>query len=231
MSTNMAYNAQVGIATKTFIAPLASYTQANCQVTLTDTGYRIYRPPNKTTSNDGNTMWGGFVLRFTTPPFIKGHTYIICFDVKGQTTNGQDIQWSNNMGWAGGGLTPSPSNVSHNAPGANFQSTEWYPFYYKWTINDDVYKTCTSSYSSFVSGNTYPSYRDWKFGFVYSNTGTLGTDLYINNVRLYDITTASNQNITKSGILYTNELIEVDCNKTSIMKDSNNIRTENIYEY
>lgn len=62
MSTNMAYNAQVGIATKTFIAPLASYTQANCQVTLTDTGYRIYRLPNKTTSNDGNTMWGGFVL-------------------------------------------------------------------------------------------------------------------------------------------------------------------------
>ena len=65
-------------------------------------------------------MWGGLVLRFYTPPFTKGHTYIIAFNVKGQTSNSVEVNWSNNCGWGGGGLTPSPSDVSHNAPTTNF---------------------------------------------------------------------------------------------------------------
>lgn len=228
--SNLIQKAQEGIETKTFIAPLASYTQANCQVTLTDIGYRIYRPPNLTTSANGNTMWGGLVLRFQKPPFIKGHTYIFEFNVKGQTSNAVDVGWSNNCGWGGGGLVPSPSNITHNAPTANWQSSDWFPFYYKWTINDDVYKTCTSSYSSFVSGTEYPSYRDFKFGFVYTNTGTLGTDLYLNKLRLYDLTTSESLSINKQGQLLNNGLIEIDKNQASFM-NGQDINASSFYEY
>lgn len=231
MVDNLIYNAQVGILKKKFIAPLTSYTQSNCQVTLTNDGYRIYRPPNLTVANNGNTMWGGFVLRFSNPPFIKGHTYIIMFNIKGKTSNSvSDINWSNNCGWGGGGLSPSPSNVSLNRPGSNWQSNQWSPFYYKWTINDDVYKTCTSSYSSFTKGTVYPSYRDFKFGFEYTSTGAMGTDIYINNLRLYDITNNPKVSILKNGQVKVNEIIETNKNKTLILNGID-VETNEIYEF
>lgn len=231
MVDNLIYNAQVGILKKKFIAPLTSYTQSNCQVTLTNDGYRIYRPPNLTVANNGNTMWGGLVLRFPNPPFIKGHTYIIMFNIKGKTSNSVgDIYWTNNCGWGGGGLEPSPTNVAFNRPGNNWQSNQWSPFYYKWTINDDVYKTCTSSYPSFTQGTVYPSYRDFKFGFGYTSTGEMGTDIYINNLRLYDITDNSKVSILKNGQVKVNEIIETNKNKTLILNGID-IETNEIYEF
>jgi hypothetical protein len=82
---NMIFSSQEGILKKKWMGNLSSYTQANCSCTLTDDGYRIYRTPNTNNSSSGgsNSMWGGFVLNFSTPPFIKGHTYIIAFNVKG----------------------------------------------------------------------------------------------------------------------------------------------------
>lgn len=229
---NMIFTSQEAISLKKFQGNLSSYTQANCQVTLTDDGYRIYRPPNLTQSNDGNTMWGGFILRFPQPPFIKGHNYIIMFDVKGQTSAAvSDVYWSNNAGWSGGGLNAAPSNVSHNAPGANWTSTNWYHFYYKWTINDDVYKTCTSSYSSFVQGTVYPSYRDFKFGFPYESTGTLGTDLYINNIRMYDITGKTLKvSFNKKGQAEVYSIIE-DNPISANIQNGLDISCQNFYEY
>lgn len=203
---------------KTWGAGLTSYTQSNCQVSLTDDGYRIYRPPNLTVANNGNTMWGGLVIR----PFnenanalIKGHTYIIKFEVKGKSSNGvsSETYWTNQCGWGGGGLEPQPSNVLYTPLPADFNQETWFSFQYKWTINDDIIKTCTTSYSSFVAGQDYISYRDFKFGFGYTSTGTLGTDLYIRNIRLYDITTKPNHTkALKTGIIIADNFMENDGN-------------------
>ena len=231
MNINLAYNAQVGIETKTFISPLSRYTQSNCQVTLTDDGYYIHRPPNLNQTDNGSTMYGGFILRYSSPPFTKGHTYIIAFNVKGRTSAApSNVYWSNNAGWGGHGLSPSPSNVQQNSLGANWQSNNWYPYYYKFTINDDVYKVCTSSYSSFVEGQTYPSYRDFLWGFSYSATGEWGTDLYINNVRLYDITNGQKISINKQGQLLANGIIESPRKLTSFL-NTEEVLTDNFYEY
>ena len=87
-----------GIVLKEWTTGLSSYTQSNCSCTLTDKGYRIYRPPNKNPSNDGNTMWGGFVLK----PFNidsnflqKGHTYVLKFHISGQSSNSAEFYWTN----------------------------------------------------------------------------------------------------------------------------------------
>ena len=209
MSENLAYEVNMNIINKKMANPLASYTQSNCQVSLTDDGYHIYRPPNVNVEDNGNTMWGGFVMRFYQPPFIKGHRYIINLEVKGKTSNSPTISetyWTNNCGWGGGGLEPQPSDVVKKGLDAGFNSNEWVTVSYAWTINDDIYKTCTTSYSSFVQGTVYPSYRDFKFGFGYvykssGGTGSLGTDLYIKNVRMYDLTTASQIDIKKTGVV------------------------------
>lgn len=185
---------------------LLSYTQANCQVTLTDRGYRIYRPPNKSQSADGNTMWGGLKIQpyaiENKDVLIQGHTYIVMFHVEGISDNApSSIGWSNNMGWSGGGLNPAPSNVSYLYTPANFNGQM--DCYYKFTCNDSIWKTCTSSYSSFVAGTSYQSYKDFMYGFGYvTSTGTHGTDVYITNIRMYDITNnLTNVDITKNGII------------------------------
>ena len=201
------------IVLKQWTAGLSSYTQSNCSCTLTDKGYRIYRPPNKNPTNDGRTMWGGFVLK----PFNinsnflqKGHTYVLKFHISGQSSNSAEFYWTNQVGWGGGGLEPSPSNVLFSSIPSNFNGE--YDFIYRWTINDNVTKICTSSYSGFVAGTEYISYRDFKWGFNYTNTGALGTDVYITDLRMYDITNIDDTEIKKTGILETGSLEEITGN-------------------
>lgn len=218
MSINKLMATNNALATKTWGNGLHSYTQSNCQVTLTDKGLRIYRPPNLTPSANGNTMWGGLILQ----PFeidsnflVKGRTYILLFHVKGKTSGAvTDVYWSNEAGWSGAsrGLGTNPTNVSTNQSsfGANFNGDG--DFYYRFTVSDDVWKTCTKSYSSFVAGTSYNTYRDFKFGFTYADTGAWGTDLYITNFRCYDITSASTDTVRveKSGIVMAQNLSESD---------------------
>lgn len=200
-----------GIVTKTWTSGLSSYTQSNCQVSLTDNGYRIYRPPNLTVADNGSTMWGGFVIKpFNIDSNIlqTGHTYIIKFHIKGQSSNSAEFYWTNQVGWGGGGLSPSPSDVSSSSIPSNFNGE--YDFFYKWTINDAVRKICTSSYSGFVQGNEYISYRDFKWGFYYASTGALGTDVYITDLRMYDITNINQSKANKNGIFQTGSIFEQD---------------------
>ena len=161
-------------------------------------------------------MWGGLVIRpFNIAANIlqKNHRYVIMFHVKGRSSNSVvDVYWSNNVGWGGGGLDPKPiiNRNTMNLP-ANFNGET--DVLYDFTINDDIYKVCTSSYSSFVAGNTYLSYNGFKFGFEYTSTGEWGTDLYITNIRMYDITNyTSNVDLSKSGILSISALNEIDGN-------------------
>lgn len=195
---------------------LSSYTQSNCSCTLTDNGYRIYRTPNVNPTDNGSTMWGGLVLKpFNIADNIlqKSHRYVIMFHVKGKSSNSVvDTYWSNNVGWGGGGLDPKPviNRNTMNLP-SNFNGET--DVIYDFTINDDIYKVCTSSYSGFVAGNTYLSYNGFKFGFQYTNTGEWGTDLYITNIRMYDITNqTSSVNLAKNGILSVSALNEIDGN-------------------
>lgn len=209
MSANKLLKINEALAERKFEKGLSSITQANCQVTLTDKGYRIYRPPNITYSSSDSstrTMWGGLIIQpFTGDSnfLIKTHTYIILFHVEGKSSNNAShIYWSNNAGWTGGayGLTTSPTNVSYNTIGENFNGEK--DMYYKFTVADDINKKCTTSYSSFTAGTTYNCYRDFKWGFEYTNTGAMGTDLYLTNFRMYDITTPNNViSVEKDGIV------------------------------
>lgn len=218
-----------GIKTKTWTTGLKSYTQTNCSATLTDKGYRIYRAPNLTTADNGNTMWGGLTLY---PNLIsenilqKNHSYILKFHVSGQTTAQPEFYWSNNIGWGGGGLNPTPTEIAKHNISANFQGED--DFFFHWTIKDDIYKTCTTSYSRFVAGNSYLSYAGFKFGFNYGSTGTLGTDLYITNLRLYDVTNASEIDISKQGVINLGALYEYS-DQVQFHKDGE-IYANNFYE-
>lgn len=201
---------------KTWGYGLSSYTQSNCSCTLTNDGYRIYRTPNVNPTDNGSTMWGGLVIKpFNIADSIlqKSHRYVLMFHVKGKSSNKvSSIYWSNNVGWGGGGLDPKPviNRNTMNLP-SNFNGET--DVLYDFTINDDIYKVCTSSYSSFVAGNTYLSYNGFKFGFDYTNTGEWGTDLYITNIRMYDITNYTpSVNLAKSGILSISALNEIDGN-------------------
>ena len=210
---------------------LSSYTQSNCQITLTDDGFRIYRPPNLTVSANGNTMWGGLRIRNTNNQFglIEGHTYIVLFDVEGQSSNNAtSMGWHEQMGWGHSEIRPNPTNVEYDWIGTNFngKKTCWY----KCTISDSLYKTYynATTNTSFVAGSTYLSYADFQFGFGYESTGSLGTDLYISNIRMYDITNNPKFEVKKSSITNAAGLIE-GSNPLTINR-GNEIVSNQIYE-
>lgn len=241
--SNIFFSPASGIASKTWTTGLSSYTQANCQVTLTDNGYHIYRPPNLTVANDGNTMYGGMrLINATTTSLshtydptidnffklIQGHTYIIRFHVSGQSSNAfATFDWTNQMGWGGGGLQPTPSNVIKSGIPSNFQGEQ--ECFYKFTINDTISKTCTTTYSYATAGNEYLSYSHFGVGFSYASTGSLGTDIYITNLRMYDITNGEKTSVNKVGQLLTCEPIEVG--NIGSIQNGGNILGPSFYEY
>jgi len=55
----------------------------------------------------------------------------------------------------------------------------------------------------------WDTYRQFKFGFSYSSTGVLGTDLYIKDFNVYDVTDGENYRISESSIAYFTEIDEV----------------------
>ena len=226
-STNIAIKAEYARCRKVFEDGLSRYQQNHCQETLTDDGYRIYRTPNLIYPDAGTVMWGGFVLDNTDNrfQFQKGHTYVLQFEIKGKTSNSvPDIYWTNYVGWGGGETQCSPSNISYANPvTADYNSNEWKTFTYKWTINDDVWKLCTSSYQSFVAGNYYVSYKGFKYGFSYTNTGSLGTDLYIKNIRMYDVTTNTPIEVKKTGIIEAVGFVEEDIPSAEFTKGGTSV--------
>lgn len=82
----------------------------------------------------------------------------------------------------------------------------WYAF--SIPDDDEIYKECVAGYSTFVTGNTYISYRDFQYMFSYTTTGELGTDLYITNIRFFDITDLDLSNITRAGIANFTDFVE-----------------------
>lgn len=240
--SNLLFSPAQGIAAAKWTTGLSSYTQSNCQVTLTTSGYRIYRPPNKNPTNDGNTMWGGLKLLNSSGTqthiysaatdnifeLVKGHRYRIMFHVKGKSSNAfSTFGWFNQMGWGGGGLSPSPSATSHGIP-ANFNGEE--DCFYEFTPNDDIVKTCTTTYSYATQGNQYLSYNHFGVGFQYTDTGSLGTDIYITNLRMYDITNGEKFQVFKTGIASATGFIERDQNLASINKGGEALGGQ-FYEY
>lgn len=184
---------------------LLRYRQANCQVTLENNAVHIYRPPNTDAS-----MWGGFGFRNddNVLGLQKGRSYLWAMTVSGQTSNSPVIEVDNNMGWVNttSGLMPQPTDIFKYRTPASFNGKQeaWYAF----TIPDDIFKECTTGYSSFVAGKTYISYRDFQYRFDYTTTGTLGTDLYITNIRFFDITDLDLSNITRAGIANFTDFVE-----------------------
>jgi hypothetical protein len=227
---NLLLPSEFALRNKTWGYGLSSYSQENCRVTLNDNGLRVYRPPNFDGASN-NTTWGGLRIHpLNIDPYllVKGRTYIVMFDVTGQTSNGiSELYWTNQMGWGGGGLMPDPTNVSYAILPANFQGSK--TCWYKFTIPDDIYKVCTVSYSGFTAGTTYPSYRDFAFGWGYSNTGSLGTDIYITNIRMYDLTETPTIEPDKNGILNLGALKEGF--KETKFHISSEVYGNNFYEF
>lgn len=218
---NIMYKTNLAIGAQEWKDGLNRFQQPNCQVSLTENGVHVYRPANLSQANDGNSMYGGIKIVNSTTDSVhaydasidnifnlqKNHTYVWIFYVKGNTTNAPSFQITNNMGWGGGGLTPSPSNVEIKNIPTNFDGeTE---VWYKFTISDDIVKTCTSSYSSFVANTQYLSYKHFGWNWSYATTGN-GTDIYITNIRLYDITDIPIGKLTKTGITKFSSIFEVN---------------------
>ena len=184
---------------------LSAYVQGNCQVTQTSQGIRIYSEANATS----DATWGGLVFSpmVYSRCLIKGHHYRISWHVKGHSSRAMtDVYWSNQVGW---GQSPGPDPTVHKyiLPPANFDGEM--DCLYDFTIEDEVFKTTPSECSnpSFSPNTSYLAYAAFKIGFTYQETGSMGTDIYITDVKMYDLTTGDVYKVEKNGIVKTTELV------------------------
>ena len=189
---NLLFDIDSHIEMRVWKPGLSKFEQENCKCSLTNQGFRISRPSGLTVATNGYTMFGGLVLHpFELDSNIlqEGHAYVIMFDVRGYTSNVPVCYWSNNIGWEAPELTPILTGaITNNAIGKNFSSINYVTYRYEFTVNDSIYKKCEKSYQNFIEGEYYLSYRDFFFGFTYKSTGSQGTELYIRNIRMYDVT-------------------------------------------
>lgn len=172
---------------------LGKYTQSNCSVTYEDGECHIYSAPNLTTSENGNTMWGGLCwspMKIASNVLQDGHRYIITWHMRGKSSSSMDVGWSNYIGWTGTSSNPTPTINGSLYPSTFNDYDVGINCYYDFTINDTVFKehTATTGNTNFVAGTTYLSYSGFKIGYAYGNTGTNGRDVYISNLQLFDIT-------------------------------------------
>ena len=214
---NYAEEMNLSINKKEFSNGLAYYTQSHCQVTITEDGYRIYRTPNLIRSTAGNVMWGGMRLCFPEGTFQKGRKYKFSALVKGKTSKAiGDPYLTPQMGWTAGGLTALYASSAKNIP-ANFDSDSYQYFEAIFDLtNFNTYQTATKTESIFTQGQVYNCCRDLAWGFGYEDTGELGTDLYINELSLTDITDNKSVMVNKKGQLETKEIIEYNFKPTLI---------------
>lgn len=201
---------------------LRGYTQENCQVTLENGLYRIYRPANL---DQNNQQWGGLVICNTeitgNQILMKGHTYIIKFHVKGKSSNEcEGLKWVYYPGLRieASGLIPSPINVTYNRPGVNFNGEM--DCFYKFTVSDDVYKVCTYTHGNFVEGETYLSYHSFMYYWGYTATGTEGTDVYLSDFRMYDITDPEKIQFENNSTVKTRLMSGPSITKAQMYKDT-----------
>ena len=202
---------------KQFVNGLTGYEQTHCKVTITDDGYRIYRTPNVNPSANGNVMWGGVKLQFPEGTFQKGRKYKLSVLVKGKTSNAIGVPYlTPQMGWTAGGLTSLNASSVINIP-SNFNSDTYQYFEAVFDlINFEPCQTASKSESIFTQGKTYNCCRDLAWGFSYTDTGSLGTDLYFKDFSLTDITDLNNTKVNKKGQLETKEIIEFNFKPTLI---------------
>lgn len=190
---------------------LGTYEQGNLIVTMTNQGIRIYSEPNRDgRSQEGSewNTWGGFCWSPMKQSrcLIKGHHYRLSWHVKGQSSRAMtDVYWSNQIGW---GQYPDASPTVHKAVThpANFQGEM--DCFYDFTIEDDIFKTTTDDvHAGFEPNTSYLAYSAFKIGYTYDFTGPLGTDIYITNLQLHDLTTGDVYKIGENGVVKTTEVI------------------------
>lgn len=220
------------------VAGVGAYAQASLKVTLTDQGVHIYSPPNHdgraSSSGGANDTWGGicFSPMKTQKCLIEGHRYIILWHCIGQTSTAlTDTTWTNQIGW---GQSPdaAPTVNRRCVPAEGFQGSM--ECCYDFTINDTVFKTTGSTvHSGFEANTSYLAYAGFKIGFGYRQTGELGTDLYLSNFRMYDITNATSANFTKTGDLKVAGIVELPDTSFSNAQilSSGDLITRQIIEY
>lgn len=263
---NIGYSINQAIVDKTFSSGLSNYTQSNCQVTLTDDGLRIYRPPNLIYPTAGNTMWGGMRLYLPESAKTIGRSYRISFYIKGQTSNNAENYFSYEIGWSSYGIGLTSQSLSRRINLTNYDNSDYkkitlfytvaanryqngtwgvsitdgsnvvyyngqHPSALKVTVGDSLLSnayfpsgtTVTASFSDRfeVSNNAtgtatttlqtsrqYDTYNQAKFGFSYTSTGALGTDLYIKDLTVVDVTDNGYTNVGNGGKLSYEEIDE-----------------------
>lgn len=169
------------------------------KVELIDGKVHIWRSPNNTNTGNSSGNYTGFAVGDLKDILEKDHIYLFSFDIEGVNDSPDNANASlvYTIGWGGcGGLDyySVPSYLAH------FNGKEKIYFLYD-LRGKELWQAATKTEGSVVAGTYYPIYNNFFFRFNYSTTGEKGTDVYISNISMQDITNNTTVNINKKYII------------------------------
>jgi hypothetical protein len=139
------------------------------------------------------------------------------------------------IGWTGWGSGSSAGvnnqavvlkNTCNIPPG--FVGSRKCEFVFTIPSNDVLYKTATVTTGPVVAGQEYLSYGEFSSTWTYSTTGEEGTDIYITNFKMVDITDMSQPKVMATAI-FEGDYFNETYNSASFSKYGE-VRTTNIRE-
>lgn len=220
--SNIMEDVQQAIDDKVFKNGLWGFQQASCVCTITENGFRIQRDDNLIYSSTNKVMWGGLIATFTPEQIKANRKYLLTFQCRGKSSNNMEIYFAQQAGWAAKGGLNSITPTSMRVHGENFNSNDWVDCWAIFNTGDDLFKVATKTESDVVSGTAYFRCTELKIGYAYQDTGELGTDILINNVKLIDITDEIKIGIDKKSQLLCDGINEIAGGIMSLKLDNGN---------
>ena len=195
---------------------------------LIDGKVHLWRSPNNTNSGNSAGNYTGFVVRNLKDLLEKDHVYLFSFDIEGFNDSPENANASlvYTIGWGGCGGLKYYTVSSHLA---HFDGKEKLFFLYD-LRGKELWQAATKTEGSIVAGTYYPIYNNFFFRFNYSQTGEKGTDVYISNISMQDITDNINVNIDKKYIINGCDFEENESLEKSIINKNNQIIVNKIIE-
>lgn len=166
---------------------------------------------------------------------LPGRRYRIKFTASGFSNNlslqcGIDYNWgspnatphlSTNIVEEKSGIIPTNFGISEDGTTAVGDVKECFYEFLVPAAEDSLYRAASENYAStFIKGKIYSVFKTFHFNFSYDDSGEFGTDVYLSNFIMEDITNDVNSgtaSIKSNGIVET-RFNEVNSNKCSISK-------------
>lgn len=209
-----------------------AYDQGKCKCTYVagEKAFRVVRDKNLVYPASGHVQWGGFIVSFNDDvggckqyePLKPNTCYLMSVMVKGKSDNVSENPYlSIDAGYTSKGGMETCGGSTNGLVPANFNSSTYVRKLAVMTTDNKSFWKFGNGQQSMPTTTRYYCAREIKFvGWGYTSTGANGTDVYIKDPEMFEISSAEKAEIAKYGdaaLFKIYESMKVQCKQIQVL--------------